>query len=195
MARNDGARRGNLAFYDLLHGGHESVTLDFRTEQPRLMSLLCAADVVLEASRPRTLRGLGIDAGSFVADGALWVSITAYGRDGVGATRVGFGDDVASGAGLVGWKSGQPFSVGDAIADPLTGVVAAAAAQAALTSGRGWLLDVSMHDVALAAALLPPSTAGKVVQVRGEWFVEVGGSRHTVADPSIRPPAGVRRGR
>jgi hypothetical protein len=154
--RLDGARRGEPRFYDLLHAGHESVVVDFRSPAGRaaLHVLLDAADVVLEASRPRALRQLGVDADAHVARGAVWLSITAYGRVGEDAHRIGFGDDVAAGAGLVGRVDGVPAPAADAVADPLTGTVAAACVVEALTRDRGCLLDVSMHDVAAFAAAL-----------------------------------------
>ncbi|MET0953004.1 MAG: CoA transferase [Aeromicrobium sp.] len=159
--RLDGARRGPARFYDLLHSGHESVVLDFHsgTGGAALRSLLDAADVVLEASRPRALRQLGIDASAHARSGTIWASITAYGRDGEDGMRVGFGDDVAAGAGLVGWRGHEPCPAADALADPLAGVVAAAAVIDALSDDHGCLLDVSMHDVAAFAATLDrPST-------------------------------------
>ena len=63
-SRPDGARRGPAPFYDLLHAGQDSVALDFRDHRDvdRLRTLLAAADIVIEASRPRALAQLGIDA-------------------------------------------------------------------------------------------------------------------------------------
>ncbi len=151
--RPDGARRGNPEFYDRLHRGHESVVVEPLTDggRERLHGLVQAADVVIEASRPRALAGWGLDATELVAGGAVWVSITAYGR-GQG-DRVGFGDDVAAAAGLVDWNAGCPSFVGDAIADPLTGLAAAVAALRVLTgpAPRGALLDVPMASAAAAA--------------------------------------------
>ncbi len=152
VARPDGARYGTPAFFDLMHAGHEFVAIDFGRDGDRLVELVASADVVLEASRPRALRQLGLDAAEYVRTGTIWVSITAYGR-GVGdELRVGFGDDVAAGAGLVTWLDSVPVPVGDAIADPLAGVHAAAAAIVALHAGQGSLVDVSMHDTARRAA-------------------------------------------
>ena len=115
--RPDGARRGNPDFYRLLHGGHESVVLDPTTTGGRraLALLVGAADIVIEASRPRALTRFGLDAGAAVASGTTWVSITAAGRS---ANRVGFGDDLAA-AGLVAYDSDDvPLFVGDALAEP-----------------------------------------------------------------------------
>jgi hypothetical protein len=153
-ARPDGARLGPPLFYERMHAGHESVVLDFATDAgiEALRDLLSEADVVIEASRPRALQQLGIVAEEFVSAGCVWVSITAYGRQGADAMRIGFGDDIAAGAGLVArTEDGTLEPMGDAIADPLSGAVAAAAAADALATGRGALLDVSMHDVAAEA--------------------------------------------
>ena len=88
-----------------------------------MADLVAAADVVIEASRPRALARFGLDAVQADASGTTWDSITATGR---ASTRVGFGDDVAAGAGLVADDAdGMPVFCGDAIADPLTGLTAA----------------------------------------------------------------------
>ena len=82
--RPDGARSGPAAFYDLLHAGQEAVAFDLDDERERAMlqRLVARADVVIEASRPRALRQLGIDAAAAAADGTVWLSITGYGRVG-----------------------------------------------------------------------------------------------------------------
>jgi crotonobetainyl-CoA:carnitine CoA-transferase CaiB-like acyl-CoA transferase len=151
--RPDGARRGTPAFFAALHEGHENVRLDLGSGpgRSRLRELVAGADVVLEASRPRALARLGLDAHAEADRGAVWVSITAYGRD--QPDRIGFGDDVAASAGLVVHGPDGPYPVGDAIADPMAGVHAAAAAAFALHHRRGALVDVSMVDVAQWAAV------------------------------------------
>ncbi|MCW2830555.1 MAG: hypothetical protein JWP31_1247, partial [Aeromicrobium sp.] len=166
-ARPDGARRGPAPFFDLLHAGHRSIALDLDDPDDRhtLRLLAEASDVVLEASRPRALRQLGLVAADLVAAGVTWASITAYGRDVDEGMRVGFGDDVAASAGLVAGPPGRPLFCGDAIADPLAGVTAAAAVASALASPHAWLLDVSMHDVCRVVAGLPaPPVGGTAVE-------------------------------
>ncbi|MER2220615.1 MAG: CoA transferase, partial [Rhodococcus sp. (in: high G+C Gram-positive bacteria)] len=151
--RPDGARSGNPEFYSLLHGGHESVVLDPDTPAGRsaLANLVEKADIVIEASRPRALAGFGLDAETAVAAGTTWVSITAAGRN---SPRIGFGDDIAASSGLVAQQhSGLPVFVGDAIADPLAGLLAAALAMSEPPSGVGYLWDISMAD--LASSTLP----------------------------------------
>ena len=185
--RLDGARHGPRGFYDLLHAGHESVTLDFTEPDDRrhLADLLGRADLVLEASRPRALEALGIDAAQYVANGVSWLSITARGRD---CDTVGFGDDVAVAAGLAVVDGEDLLPVGDALADPLTGVAAAAAAAEALLADEASLLDVSMLDVTREA--VGPVEPATVTGHDDEWWVETASGRHRVAAPFARSPRG-----
>ncbi|MEC8346786.1 MAG: hypothetical protein VXZ70_02040, partial [Pseudomonadota bacterium] len=58
-------------------------------------------------------------------------------------------DDVAASAGLLHWdEQHQPAFVGDAVADPLTGVYSALAVLDAIARGDSGLLDFSMVNVA-----------------------------------------------
>ncbi|MET8983543.1 CoA transferase [Streptomyces sp. NPDC004539] len=185
-SRPDGARFGEGAFYDLLHAGHESVVLDPGIPQGRsaLRELVARADVVIEASRPRALAGFGLDAAAEVARGCVWVSITAYGR---ASGRVGFGDDVAAGRGLVAVDGeGLPVFVGDAIADPLTGMLAAALVLSESAGGVLW--DVAMGDV-VSACLAVPGGEGRVVRAPdGEgWAVDGGCGVFPLSSPRPRP--------
>ena len=159
--RPDGARFGPAAFFDLLHAGQEAVALDFHHPEGRahLRRLIEAADVVVEASRPRALEQLGIDAEAVLRQAAatgrgpqVWLSITGYGRGVPGRDRVAFGDDAAVAGGLVAGDDAGPCFLADAVADPCSGVVAAAAALAALSAGGHWLVDVSLRAVAASLA-------------------------------------------
>ncbi|MFK4100307.1 CoA transferase [Streptomyces sp. NPDC019531] len=150
-ARPDGARFGSPDFYRWLHDGHESVVLDFFSSDA-LAEVVAGADVVIEASRPRALRRLGVHAERFLADrpGRVWVGITGYGRD---DDRIAFGDDAAVAGGLTGTApDGTPVFLGDALADPVTGVFAAHAVARSLARGGGELLCVSMAACAAALA-------------------------------------------
>jgi hypothetical protein len=190
-ARPDGARSGAPAFYDLLHAGHASVALDLASPGGRdaLLRLIGQADLVLESSRPRALRQLGIDAEEAVAAGTAWLSITAYGRTGPWAGRVGFGDDVAAAAGLVVRNADAVMPCGDALADPLTGVHAAVAAAAALRGERACLLDVSMREVTALAALGPAEPHTVRRRSPGGWEVETADGVFPVLPPRARRAA------
>jgi len=151
--RPDGTRVGSPEHDQRLNGSKELRTLDLRSEEgvDELRRLLSEADVVIESSRPRALRQLGIRAEEqLAAPGGprVWVSITGHGRTGEGANRVAFGDDAAVAGGLVSWWEGDPVFCGDAIADPLTGLTAAAAALEAVLADDRVLLDVAMARVA-----------------------------------------------
>jgi hypothetical protein len=158
--RPDGARHGPPAFFDLLNGHKRSVLLDLaqRDDVGRLAALLQRADVVVEASRPRALEQLGLRAHELVVTGpTVWVSITGHGRAGDDGHRIAFGDDAAVAGGLVADDDGSPVFCADAVADPLTGIMAARACLDALTDGGRVLLDVAMTAVAadLAGPTLP----------------------------------------
>ncbi|WP_236583021.1 CoA transferase [Streptomyces sp. MBT53] len=148
--RPDGARLGSPAFYRWLHDGHDNVVVDFAPGA--LDELVAEADIVIEASRPRALRRLGLRAEEFLAarPGRVWVGITGYGREN---DRIAFGDDAAVAGGLTGLDpNGDPVFLGDALADPVTGVFAAHAAARSLASGGGELLCVSMAACAATLA-------------------------------------------
>ncbi|WP_051279673.1 CoA transferase [Hellea balneolensis] len=149
--RPDGMRGGHQGFYSLLNAGKDCVALNFRDadDLEKLKGLLEKADIVIEASRPRALRQLGIRAEDFVArqPGKIWARLTAYGQ---AENRIGFGDDIGISAGLasiMGQAHGEPCFVGDAIADPVNGVHLALAIQAYLKKGGGVVIDLTMRDV------------------------------------------------
>ncbi|RNL61090.1 hypothetical protein EFK50_17065 [Nocardioides marmoriginsengisoli] len=181
--RPDGARSGPPDFFALLHDGHEQRTLDLAEEHDleQLHALIREADLVLEASRPRALRHLGVVAEDVVAAGTSWLSITACGR---ASDAVGFGDDVAARAGLVVPDGDDLLPVGDAIADPVVGVRAAAEAVAALASPEAVLLDVSMVEV--VAETRAPAPEHAVTRAGGRWWVEHAEGRDPVTDPERR---------
>jgi len=149
--RPDGSRTAVPAFFDRLNQNKQTLTVDFHTPEGMrtLHRLLTEADVVIEASRPRALAQLGIDAEALLRDrpGKIWLSITAYGRHPPNGDWVGFGDDVAVAAGAVRATSSGPAFYGDAVADPLTGLHGALAVLYHWQNRLGGLLDVSLHAV------------------------------------------------
>jgi crotonobetainyl-CoA:carnitine CoA-transferase CaiB-like acyl-CoA transferase len=164
-----------------------------------MADLVGQADIVIEASRARALAGFGLDAAAAVAAGCTWISITAHGR---ASNRVGFGDDVAAGSGLVAIDSeGLPLFVGDALADPLTGLAAAVAAMSEPAAGGGILWDIPMSRV-VAATLpaVPPagysagsataSSATASLDAAGHWQFSAGSDSYRVEGPRRRTTTG-----
>lgn len=130
------------------------VSLDFATNDGRaqLHGLVQGADVVITAARPRALHHLGLDPIAMTqrSPGLTWVAISAYGLTGEWSNRVGFGDDTAVAGGLV-TRDATPSFVGDAIADPITGLYAAVAALDVSASGGG-VVDIALRDAAAHVA-------------------------------------------
>src|SRR3546814_17564250 len=102
-ARPDGARRGPSAFFDLLNAGKRSVALDLQSPRGRaqLRELLRGADIVIEASRPRALRQMGIDAETLLHEQPqlTWLALHGYGRGEPQAQRVAYGDEARKSVG------------------------------------------------------------------------------------------------
>lgn len=153
--RPDPTRRHTPGFFHALNGQKADLVLDLTApdDQGRLRDLIRAADVLITSCRPRALPSLGLDEDDVfaAAPGLVWVAVAGYGWTGEGSGRVAFGDDAAAAGGLVSWREGVPRFLGDALADPVSGLMAAAAAIGALASGRGGLVDVAMARCAAAA--------------------------------------------
>lgn len=166
--RPDGARLGPAAFFDRLNAGKASVQLDFAdpADRHRLLQLASQADVILEASRPRALRQLGLHSEVWLAErpGRSWIGIRGYSQtedpEGLG---IAFGDDAGVAAGLSALMAryGERYMVGDAIGDPLTGLYAALAGIAVLRRGGGLvelaLVDVLRHAIQICGPLPSPA--------------------------------------
>lgn len=152
--RPDGARNSPGAFFELMNKGKESATFDLSSAQGReqLRSLIAQADIVIESARPRALRQMGLHAEEFLKQkpGQAWIAISAYGRSEPEENWIGYGDDCAIAAGLSAQMhkaTGEWLVVGDAIADPLTGLHAALCAWNAWTKGEGGLYALALRDV------------------------------------------------
>ena len=149
--RPDGTRRGDPRFFEWMNAAKLSYSVDFRSGE--LRPLLEAADVVIEGSRPAALHRRGLGSEQVPGrPGRIWLRLTGYGTQGERADRVAFGDDAAVAGGLVG--AGVVF-VGDAIADPLTGLAAAKAVLDSLGRGGGEIVDIALAEVAADYAVLP----------------------------------------
>lgn len=155
---------GGQQFHRLLRHNKQILELDFQNKShiQKLKTLLRDADIVIEGSRPRALQQLGIDAENIVQQHqTLWISISGYGRDPLVNNWVAFGDDAAATAGLIQNTSSTnqltpttPEFIGDAIADPLTGLSAALIALTFLHAQQCALIDVNLYSVSRFCAQL-----------------------------------------
>jgi hypothetical protein len=177
VSRPDGAR-DNPRFYEWLHPGNETVVkVDLATKagRRRAATLIGAADVVIEASRPRALEQLGLGPDDHPdRPGRVWLSLTGHGRADPGRDWIAFGDDAAVAGGLVAWdERGRPVFCGDAIADPLSGLAGAVAVLAARQAGGGSLIDLAMSRAAAAGVgRLSPGPSSPPEEWSGPPLVE-----------------------
>ena len=196
--RRDGARAGNQAFFDLLNRGKSTLMLDLDTMSGRdqLRRLLARADIVVEASRPRALEQLGIDASEFCADGRAltWISLTGHGRAAPEGDWIAFGDDAGVAAGLatvMRHATGEPVFCGDAIADPMAGMHAALAAWWSHRHGGTRRISLSLADVVGHcvdwSGPLDPVT---LRERQARWNAVLRDAGGTVNPPAMRARAG-----
>ena len=155
--RPDPTRVTMPAFFQRLNGRKRALPLDLGSDDGRaqLRDEILAADILITSARPRAFAGLRLSPDEvFKANPALtWLAITGYGWSGEAAARVAFGDDAAAAGGLVRWTAaGAPRFLGDALADPVTGLAAATGALRGWVSGGGVLVDVSLARSAAGAA-------------------------------------------
>ncbi len=189
-SRPDGSRIGDPSMHERLHRGHRRVACSFSTEAGRrdLRRLVATADVVIESSRPRALGAIGLGPEAFLAGrpGRVWISITGYGRTGERSSRAAFGDDAAAAGGLVAWSGAAPVFLADAVADPLSGLLAAFGGLVALRAGGGIHVDVSMSGSAAFAGRGARCAAAHAVRRSddGRWV-----ATHDGASAVVRSPA------
>lgn len=155
--RPDPGRTATPEFFRRLNHAKDELSLDFAAagDLARLRQMILDADLVITSARPRAFEQLGLAPRSVFAErpDLVWVAISGYGWIGEAAERVAFGDDAAAAGGLVAWTArGQPRFLGDALADPLTGLAAAAGALKALAEGGGVIVDAALARTAAGAA-------------------------------------------
>jgi crotonobetainyl-CoA:carnitine CoA-transferase CaiB-like acyl-CoA transferase len=194
-SRPDGARFGNADFFNRLNAAKRMLALDLPADRDVLRKLFATADVVIESARPRVLAQWGFSLPDIFATNPdlIWISVTGYGRQSARANWVGFGDDVAAAAGLVADGPDGPMFIGDAIADPLAGLMAAASGFACLAAGGGFLVDASLFAAAAFVAAAPRLEARATVEKRDAiWLLHGDGWFEPVREPqaeTVRQPA------
>jgi crotonobetainyl-CoA:carnitine CoA-transferase CaiB-like acyl-CoA transferase len=136
------------------------------------------ADIFVESCRPGALAGLGFSPASLahLKPGMISVSVSAFGEDGPWAGRRGWEETAEAATGLAAEQGAfvaarhkqafQPELLPGAVLDTLTGILAAAGAEAALLrrirEGGSWHVEVSLAATAVWLASLGRIDAGKV---------------------------------
>jgi len=154
---------GESAYFLSVNRNKESVTLDFKRPAGRaiLDRLIAKADVLVENFRPGTLARIGLDYTTLAAahPRLVYASISGFGQTGPRGREPGYDAVVQAEGGLMsitGAGDGQPFKVGVAITDIVSGMFAAQGITLALLArertGRGQAVDIGMLDS--VAALL-----------------------------------------
>ena len=156
-ARPDPTRTSTPEFFRRLNGAKTDITIDLSKPDHAhwLREEVMASDMVISGARPRGLRSLGLVPRDYLKQkaGGVWIAITGHGWHGPPGERVAFGDDASAAGGLLRrTKGGEPRFMGDALADPFTGLAAAVAGLQALVERGGRIVDASLARCASGAA-------------------------------------------
>jgi alpha-methylacyl-CoA racemase len=146
------------ALFLALNRNKRSIRLNLKTEEGKevLLKLVREYDVVLESFRPGVLDRLGVGYDRMREENPklVYCAITGYGQDGPLRDRSGHDMNYLGLVGLLGLtgeKDGPPVQSAGQIADIGGGALMAAfGILAALRSGEGQIVDVSMADGALS---------------------------------------------
>jgi crotonobetainyl-CoA:carnitine CoA-transferase CaiB-like acyl-CoA transferase len=153
------AGAATTSYFDLLNRGKRSVTLDLRAPDaaPVLDALLARADVVLDSFRPSTARRLTVDAGTLRArhPRLICASITGFGRSGPYTEVAAHDINYQALAGLLDPPAMPGPLIGDIGAAMQTALRILAALIERQRTGQGAVVDVPIHDAALAWSMFP----------------------------------------
>lgn len=160
-----GAPTGESAYYLCANRNKRSITVDLTHPEGQALvrDLACRADVVLENFKAGGLKAYGLDHENLrrLNPRLIYCSITGFGQTGPYAQRAGY-DFLIQGMGGLMSITGRadteagagPQKVGVALTDIMTGLHAAIAVLAALTSrdrtGEGQHIDLALLDVQIA---------------------------------------------
>jgi crotonobetainyl-CoA:carnitine CoA-transferase CaiB-like acyl-CoA transferase len=150
---------GYGAYFHATNRNKRSVTLDLKREDGRaaLHKLAASADVLIESFRPGVMARLGCDYPtlSAVNPRLIYCALSGWGQTGDYAARSGHDLNYAALSGLIG-EMNVPQPLGGQVADVGGAYTAAAGIMAALfrreRTGDGTLLDIALHESALAFA-------------------------------------------
>jgi crotonobetainyl-CoA:carnitine CoA-transferase CaiB-like acyl-CoA transferase len=152
---------GESAYFLSINRNKESVTLDFKHPDGRavLEQMIAKCDVLVENFRPGTLAKLGLDYKTLAAryPRLVYCSISGFGQTGPRSKEPGYDAIMQAEGGLMsitGAATGEPYRLGVAIVDIVSGMFAAYGVAMALLArtrtGRGQEVDLAMLDATVA---------------------------------------------
>jgi crotonobetainyl-CoA:carnitine CoA-transferase CaiB-like acyl-CoA transferase len=152
---------GESAAYLSLNRNKRGIALDLTNPAAREVAreLIARADVVVENFSASVMEKFGLDYPSVAPTNPrlVYCSISAYGRKGPFASRLGFDPITQAESGFMslnGFPDGPPVRTGPPIVDMATGMSACNAILLALIArdrlGRGQQVDVALFDTAMA---------------------------------------------
>jgi crotonobetainyl-CoA:carnitine CoA-transferase CaiB-like acyl-CoA transferase len=152
---------GESAYFLSINRNKESVSLDFKKPDGRavLDQLIARSDVLVENFRPGTLTKLGLDYTTLSKrhPRLVYCSISGFGHSGPRSKEPGYDAIMQAEGGLMsitGPAAGEPYRLGVAIVDIVSGMFAAYGVAMALfareRSGRGQEVDLAMLDATVA---------------------------------------------
>jgi alpha-methylacyl-CoA racemase len=154
-------------YFEALNRNKRSVTLDLRAAGAAgvLDALAATSDVMVDSFRPRTARRLGVDAATVRSrhPRLICASITGFGSSGPYEDRAAHDINYEALAGLLMRRHGAaPTPPGPLIGDIGAAMQAALRILAAIIergrTGTGSVVDVSIHEAALAWSMFPQTS-------------------------------------
>lgn len=177
------------AYYLSVNRNKRSLTINLQSTDGQALArqLAIRSDILVENFKVGQMKSYGLDYETLRAlhPGLIYCSITGYGQVSPYASRPGYDFVIQGQSGLMsitGPADGEPYKVGVAISDVITGFTAANAIQAALyhrvQTGQGQFIDIALLDSQLAA----------LVNVAANYLVSgQPPARYGNAHPSIVP--------
>ena len=150
---------GRSPYFEALNRNKRSITLDLRSPDAAavLDALAARSDVLVDSFRPSTARRLGVDAPTLIARHPRLVcaSISGFGQSGPYVEKAAHDINYQALAGLLRPPALPGPLIGDIGAAMTTALRILAAIIHRDRSGQGSVVDVSIHEAAMAWSMFP----------------------------------------
>ncbi len=154
---------GVSLYFAVMNRNKRSLAVDLKAAAGRdaVLRLIATADVVIESFRPGVMARLGLGADALLArfPRLIYCAVTGYGQDGPAAERAGHDLNYQGVTGMLSLNRATPddppvlpaTQLADIAGGALPAVMAILAALVGrAATGRGEIIDISMHDATLA---------------------------------------------